>query len=182
MNTKALLSSVVIATGLFFTTSLSAQTKVDFPSPSPLGSLKQRVGLTDIEITYSRPSAKGRPIFGGLVPYGQIWRTGANAATKISFSTPVTLNNTAIPAGEYSIFTIPDKEKWTIIVNNDLGLWGSYNYNSKRDELRFDIPVQSIQGDMYEQFTMQFDQRNELADLQLLWDRVKISIPVKFIN
>src|SRR5258708_35512032 len=97
MNTKILLFSLAIGTGLLLSTRAPAQPKVDFPSPSPLSTVKQRVWLTDIEIVYSRPSAKGRMIFGGLVPYGQVWRTGAKASTTISFSTPVKLNGTVIP-------------------------------------------------------------------------------------
>ena len=98
MNSKILLSTLGLASGLVFTCGLLAQTpKVDFPAASPACTLKQHVGLTDIEIVYSRPGVKARPIFGGLVPYGQVWRTGANASTKISFSTAVKLNGTEVP-------------------------------------------------------------------------------------
>ena len=156
MNTKALLFSAVIGSGLLFANIVSAQPKVDFPSPSPLGTLKQRVGLTDIEINYSRPSAKGRPIFGGLVPYGEVWRTGANGRTTISFSTPVKLNGTDIPAGKYSLFTIPGESEWTIVINKD-ATSSPFAYNASNDavlalrspvtDLSFDIETFSIIGE-----------------------------------
>ena len=120
-------------------------------------------------------------MFGNLVPYGKVWRTGANEATEITTTKNILINGVLLKAGTYSIFSIPEKEKWTIIINSDLGLWGAYNYNEKMDVLRFDVPVQRIK-EPYEAFTMQFNQRNELADLILLWDRTKVTIPIKFIN
>ena len=107
---------------------MSAQTPtVDFPAASPACTLKQRVGLTDIEIVYSRPGVKGRTIFGGIVPYGQVWRTGANQATKITFSTPVKLEGTEIPAGTYALFTIPGENEWTIIINKNAAPMGRFS-------------------------------------------------------
>jgi hypothetical protein len=87
-----------------------------------------------------------------------------------------------LKAGTYSLFTIPDKEKWTIIVNGEVGLWGSYNYNQKLDVMRFEVPVQRMEGTAYEPLTLQFDQKNNMADLLIMWDRIKVAIPIKFIN
>ena len=150
--------------------------------PSPLAITAMRYKDAYVKITYSRPHKRGREIFGKLVPYGQVWRMGANEATEITVTKNVQINGSLLKAGTYSIFSIPNKDKWTIIINTEPGLWGSYNYNSKLDEMRFDVPVQTVAGEIYEQFTIQFDQRNELADLLIMWDRVKISIPFKFIN
>ncbi len=149
---------------------------------SPLAIVAAKYKDAYIKITYSQPSKRGREIFGSLVPFGQVWRTGANEATEITVTKNIQVNGTLLKAGTYSIFTIPDKEKWTIIVNMEVGLWGAYNYNSKLDEMRFDVPVQPLTGEVYEQFTIQIDQRNELADLIMAWDKTKISIPIKFIN
>jgi Protein of unknown function (DUF2911) len=149
---------------------------------SPLAIASMRYKDAYVKITYSRPQKLGREIFGKLVPYGQVWRTGANEATEITVTKNVQLNGSLLKAGTYSIFSIPNKEKWTIIINTEVGLWGSYNYNSKLDEMRFDVPVQQTTSVSTEQLTIQFDQRNELADLIISWDRVKISIPFKFIN
>ena len=134
-----------------------------------------------IKITYSQPQKRGREIFGKLVPYDQVWRTGANEATEMTTTKNIQINGTLLKAGTYSLFTIPQKDSWTIIINSEVGLWGAYNYNSKLDVMRFNIPP-SATDTVYESFTMQFDHRNEVADLLLYWDRTKISIPVKFIN
>jgi len=177
MNSKILLSSLVLASGLVFTCGLLAQTpKVDFPAASPACTLKQHVGLTDIEIVYSRPGVKGRPIFDGLVPYGQVWRTGANNATKITFSTPVKLNGAEIPAGTYALLTIPGETEWTIIINKDTAA-SIFNYNQTNDLVRVKAtPVKLSQ--MIETFTIEFtDIRDESATLNLLWE--KTLVPVK---
>lgn len=159
----------------------SAQQSEDIRT-SPLAIAAIQYKDAYFKITYSRPSKGGREIFGKLVPYSQVWRTGANEATEITLTKDMQINGTLLRAGTYSLFTIPEKEKWTIIINKDVGLWGSYNYNPKRDEMRFDVPVTPIQGEVYEQFTIQANQRNEIADLLLLWDRLKVTIPIRFIN
>lgn len=180
MKTRTLLSSLVILSGIFFTSGTSAQTppKVDFPSPSPLGTVKQRVGLTDIEIDYSRPSAKGRPIFGGLVPYGEVWRTGANARTHISFSTPVKLNGKDIPAGDYSLFTIPGESEWTVIINKDTKS-SPFDYAASNDVARFTAPVVSL-AEHIETFTIVVNAiRDDSARIDLLWEQTAVPIHLK---
>jgi hypothetical protein len=161
----------------------SAQTaeapKVTFPAASPASTLKQRVGLTDIEVIYSRPSVKGRQIFGGLEAYGKIWRTGANSATKISFSTPVKLNGTPIAAGTYELFTIPGETEWTIIIHKDSSQWGAYKYDEKNDVARFKAtPVKLTEP--VETFTIDFnDLRNESATLALTWEKTRVPITLQ---
>lgn len=149
---------------------------------SPLAIVSMKYKDAYLKITYSQPQKRGREIFGQLVPFGQVWRTGANEATEITLTKNIQINGFLLKAGTYSIFTIPEKEKWTIIINTEVGLWGAYNYNSKLDQIRFTLPVQILSGELYESFTIQLDQRNEVADLNLFWDRTKISIPIKFIN
>jgi hypothetical protein len=151
------------------------------PRPSPLAAISMRYKDAYVKIVYSQPLKGGREIFGKLVPYDQVWRTGANEATELTATRNIQINGTLLKAGTYSLFSIPQKDKWTIIINSELGLWGAYNYNSKLDVMRFDVPV-STTDTVYEPFTMQFDQRNEVADLLLYWDKTKISIPIKFIN
>jgi hypothetical protein len=148
--------------------------------PSPLAIAAIRFKDAYIKVTYSQPEKRGREIFGKLVPFNDVWRTGANEATEITTTKNIQINGTLLKAGTYSIFTIPQKDKWTIIFNSEVGLWGAYNYNSKLDVMRFDVPV--MQSDVvYESFTMEFNHRNEVADLLLYWDKTKVSIPVKFI-
>lgn len=176
MNTKTLLSSVVIVPALLVAAGASAQSpRLEFPSPSPLSTLKQRVGLTDISIVYSRPSARGRPIFGGLLPYGKVWRTGANAPTILSFSTPVKLNDTPVAAGEYALFTIPGETEWTIILNKDTK--GSpLDYHESNDVVRFTAPAVKI-AENIETFSIMVNAvRDDSARIDLIWEHTAVPI------
>lgn len=179
---KSTPASVLLALGLALAAAapLSAQTapaKLEFPAPSPAATLKQRVGLTDIEVKYSRPSMRGRTIFGALEPYGKVWRTGANSATTISFSTAVKLNGTAIPAGKYELFTIPDPQEWTVIIHKDASEWGAYTYDQKNDVARLKVPIVALPTPI-ETFAIGFaDLRDESATLYLTWEKTRV--PVK---
>ncbi len=164
---------------LFIPLLSSAQEAIK-PRPSPLAIASARYKDTYIKITYSQPHKRERLIFGGIVPYGQVWRTGANEATEITITRDILINNTPLKAGTYSLFTIPEKDSWTIIVNSDLGLWGSYNYNSKMDVLRFIVPSQLLQGAVYEPFTISVDQKNDKAEIILTWNSVQVRIPAQF--
>ncbi|HEY8134222.1 MAG TPA: DUF2911 domain-containing protein, partial [Thermoanaerobaculia bacterium] len=110
--------------------------QLTLPRVSQKQSVTQTVGLTDVTITYSRPGVKGRPIWGALVPYDKVWRTGANEATTIVFSDDVTINGQALPKGTYSLHTIPGKDEWTIVFNNTSNQWGSFSYDPAKDALR----------------------------------------------
>jgi len=176
MNTRALLFSAVVAAGLLTSTVADAQSgQIQFPQPSPLGTVKQRVGLTDIEISYSRPSAKGRPVVGGLLPYGEIWRTGANGRTTISFSTPVKLNDKEIPAGKYSIFTIPNEKSWTIMLNKNTS-GNALAYDASNEVARIESPAIEI-GQNIETFTIMINNiRDDSARIDLLWEHTAVPI------
>lgn len=150
------------------------------PRPSPLAIVSSRYKDSYIKITYSQPHKRGRAIFGSLVPYGQVWRTGANESTEMTISRDVKINGLDLKAGTYSLFTIPEKDHWTIIINADLGLWGAYNYNPAMDVLRFDVPVIAVHDFVYEAFSILVDPRNSRADLILAWDKTKVIIPVQF--
>lgn len=150
--------------------------------PSPLSVIRMRFKDTYVKITYSQPHKRGRKIFGELVPYRQVWRTGANEATELTTTRDIMINNQLLKAGTYTLFTIPDVNSWTIVINADVGLWGAYNYNENLDVMRFDVPVEKVTGVIYEPFTMQFNQRNDVADLLIMWDDVSVSVPFKFVN
>ncbi len=149
--------------------------------PSPLAIAGMRYKDAYVKVTYSQPLKRGRVIFGKLVPYGEVWRTGANEATEITTTKDILINDHLLKAGTYSIFTIPQTDKWTIIINSEVGLWGSYNYNEKLDIMRFDVPVQQNNVN-YEAFTLIFEEKNEMADLLMMWDNIKLLIPFKFTN
>jgi len=178
MNPRMLRSLVVAMSGLALVSGLQAQTpRIDFPAASPACTLKQRVGLTDIEIVYSRPGVKNRTIFGGIVPYGQVWRTGANASTKITFSTPVKLNGNDIPAGTYALFTIPGETEWTIIINKNAAQFGAFQYNQKDDLVRFKVKPVTLAETTIETFTIEFNHiRDESAVLDLVWEKTVVPI------
>ena len=178
MNPKIVRSVVAAMTGLALVTALQAQTpNINFPAASPACTLKQRVGLTDIEIVYSRPSVKGRIIFGGIVPYGQVWRTGANQATKITLGTPVKLEGNEIPAGTYGLFTIPGEDEWTVIISTNANQWGAFQYNAKDDFARFKVTPATLPGTTIETFTIEFNRiRDESAVLNLVWDKTVVPI------
>ena len=151
------------------------------PRLSPTAIVSVRYKDTYLKLTYSQPHKRGREVFGKLVPYNEVWRTGANEATEFTLTKEAYVGGNLIPAGTYSLFTIPNPEKWTIIINKENGLWGSYNYNPKLDLIRFEVPV-AENSIPYEAFTISLDQRNSVADLLLLWDKTKISIPIQFIE
>ena len=177
MNSRTLFITLIIAGAGVSASQLVAQTPaINLPAASPACTLKQRVGLTDIEIAYSRPGVKNRTIFGGIVPYGQVWRTGANQATKITFSTPVKLEDTDIPAGSYALFTIPGTNEWTIIINKDASQWGAFRYNEKDDIARFKVTALTL-AETIETFTIEFNRvRDESAVLNLIWENTVVPI------
>ena len=180
MNSKLLRFVAAIVGGLIFAASAPAQTpKVEFPAPSPACTIKQRVGLTDIEIAYSRPSMKDRVIFGNVVPFGTVWRTGANNATKITFSTPVKLNDTEVAAGAYALYTIPGENEWTIILNKGVGKSGT-QYDEKEDVVRFKATPVSLRDTSIETFTIEFNHlRDESAVINLVWEKTVVPIKVE---
>jgi len=178
MNSKARYASALVVFGSVFATTLLAQSpKVDFPQASPTATLKQHVGLTDIEINYSRPSVKGRKIFGNIVPFGEVWRTGANASTKISFSTPVKLNGNDIPAGKYALFTIPGETEWTIILSKNTNGFGAFGYKPDEDLVRFKVTPVTLADTHIETFVIEFNHiRDESAVLELVWEKTVVPI------
>lgn len=144
------------------------------PQPSPKGSVTQTVGITEVTINYSRPSVKGRTIFGDLVPFGQIWRTGANSATTITFDGPVSIEGTQVPAGEYAILTKPDAGAWVIMLNSNLKVSGSNGYDPKMDVAT--IKAQPVDGEHVETLTFTIDNvMNDGADITLHWAKTKVT-------
>tara|TARA_B100001094_G_C18166910_1_gene792673 strand:+ start:155 stop:661 length:507 start_codon:yes stop_codon:yes gene_type:complete len=141
---------------------------------SPKESTKGKIDQLDVTIVYGSPSVKGRVIWGELVPFDKIWRAGANEATTFEFSKDVEIENKKLPAGKYSFFIIPNKEKSTLIFNNDANQWGAYKYNIDKDQLRVDVKP-SISSDQIEKLVYKIDQSNIL----LKWSNWGISFDVK---
>lgn len=134
-----------------------------------------------VKCTYGQPLKKGREIFGNLVPYGKLWRTGANEATEVTFTTNIQIGETQLQAGTYTLFSIPNKDKWTIILNSELGQWGDFAYDASKNILSYDAVVSS-NTDIYEGFTIQFEDINNGFNMLLLWDNIKVTIPIQKIG
>jgi hypothetical protein len=173
---KAPLSLLAVASALAAAPAVAQQ--LDLPRPSPLAKVTQTVGLTDITVDYSSPAVKGRTIFGGLLPFDELWRTGANSATKITFSKDVTIDGKPVVAGSYALFTIPGKAAWTVILNKNFNQGGTREYKKELDVLRFQAKPQSIP--LRERLTFVVaDFTDNSANIDLEWDKTRISIPVK---
>jgi hypothetical protein len=151
--------------------------QLKLPRVSQKSTVSQTIGLTDVTITYSRPGVKGRTIWGDLVPYDQVWRTGANEATTIVFSRDVTINGKPLPAGTYSLHTLPGKSSWGIIFNKKAEQWGSYSYDAAQDALRVD--VKPATGPNVEWMTFSFpDVKNDSAQVELAWEKVRVAFTI----
>ena len=173
---KSISLAVVVATVLPLYS--SAQSALKVPAPSPSATVKQVVGLTDVEIVYARPAMRGREVFGGLVPFGEIWRTGANAATTVSFSGPVAFGGTMIPAGTYALFSVPGKKAWEVILSSNTKQWGSYEHDAKDEVARVKVmPVKTAA--VVESLTLSLDEVDaDAATLNIAWEAVRVPITV----
>ena len=169
-------SFVLIALSLYFLFDNPVLAQLKMPQVSSSQTVIQEFGLGLITVKYSRPNVKGRKVFSDLAPFGEVWRTGANTVTTISFSDDITLEGRAVKAGEYALLTIPGKDTWTIILNKDTKQWGAYTYKEADDVLRFPAKASSVK-DKTETFTIMFsDVTPNSARLDLLWDNTKVSI------
>lgn len=152
--------------------------QLNLPSASPDAEFKQQVGFAEIEVKYSRPSARGRVVFGQLTPFGELWRTGAHDATTIRFSEMVKLNGNDVPAGTYTLFTIPGESEWIIVINKATEMHGTSDYKPEQDLIRFPARAEKSSR-YYETFTIEVgDFSKDGAALMLIWENtlVKVSI------
>jgi hypothetical protein len=145
------------------------------PRPSPNASVSQFIGITEVTVHYSRPGVKGRAIWGKLVPYGEVWRTGANENTTIRFSTPVRIDGKELPAGLYGLQTIPGADDWTIILSRDADQWGAFTYKPDHDALRFHAkPATTAAAQEWMSFDFA-DPSDTSATLELRWERLVVA-------
>ena len=173
MKTKKLMGLLAMAVFSFTGFNTKAQ-QLKVPASSPVSTLKQSVALSEVSIEYSRPSVKGRVVFGDLVPFGKVWRTGANASTKITFGEDVKLEGNPVPAGTYALYTIPDKDEWTIILNKNLTLWGSDGYKQEEDYLRFKVKSSALSSKV-ESLTFNItDLAPTSANIVLEWENTRV--------
>lgn len=163
--------------GALLVAATSTFAQVETPRPSPKSSLMQNVGITEITINYSRPGVKGRAIWGALVPYDKVWRTGANEATTIQFSSDVWINGNKLSKGLYSLHTIPGAAEWTIIFNSVAEQWGSYSYDAAKDTLR--VTAKPEAGDFREWLTFEIpEMTTDTAKITLRWEKIVVPFTV----
>jgi Protein of unknown function (DUF2911) len=156
---------------------VQSQSVLDLPYASQAAQVKQRVGVTDITITYHRPVVNGRKIWGGLVPMGKVWRAGANENTTIEFSTPVSIEGKPLPAGTYGLHMIPNADTWTVIFSKMAVAWGSYTYNQSEDALRVDVKPHPIE--MEEALEYEFeDLKPDSVAVIMKWEKVAVPFRV----
>ncbi|MCH7412287.1 DUF2911 domain-containing protein [Belliella sp. R4-6] len=176
MNLKqSLLLIILVLSGSLV---LEAQ-QIEMPQASPASSISQKIGLSDVKIEYSRPSTKGRKIFGELVPYGEVWRTGANAATIISFSTDVKIEGKNVPEGSYALYSIPNKNEWTIILSKNTKLWGAVGYSAADDLVRFKVKSGKSKS-KYETMEIGFiDMTDTGASVSIKWENASVKFRIE---
>ncbi|MBE7173570.1 MAG: DUF2911 domain-containing protein [Williamsia sp.] len=171
---KVLLSAVLLSV-----INMTAPAQLRTPSPSPTQTIRQDFGLSRIELSYSRPGAKNRKVMGDLVPYGKVWRTGANGATLLQFGDDVIIGGTTVPAGKYGLVSIPDKTSWTLILTRLLNVTQPAAYNKDSDVVRVNVRSLLVK-DRAETFTMQFVNIGPSScELQLMWENTVVSLPIK---
>lgn len=174
---KTVLCSVAFLVCLLLSATFT-QAQINMPQPSPQATLSQQLGLGKVSIDYSRPSMRGRKIFGELLPYGELWRTGANAPTKFTFTEEVTIEGKKVPAGEYSLFTIPGQNEWTVILNKNPKA-GTGNYKEAEDAARFTVKPQQTAKPV-ETFTINLGNlTNNSAVVELMWENTLIPFKVE---
>ena len=152
---------------------------IELPQPSPGATISERVGISKVSIEYHRPAVKGREIWGGLVPFGEVWRLGANDATTLELSHAARVAGKDLPAGKYALFAIPTKEKWTVVVNSQSNQWGAYFRDSKKDVLSFDVVPSAGAHQEWLEFRLLPESRDTLR-VELAWDKLRIGFPVVF--
>lgn len=165
------------------TLTIGLQAQIEAPQPSPSQKTVQKVGLTDVTLEYSRPSMRGRAVYGNLVPFDKIWRTGANANTIISFSDDVEIGKTLVKAGTYSIFTKPGASNWDVYFYTDTNNWGApEKWDDSKVAAKVNVPTQPMNMEV-ETFTISFDDlKNDSATLGILWGKTYVGVPINFVT
>jgi hypothetical protein len=175
MNFKSILFFLLLTGSI----STAFAQQIQMPQASPSAKIAQQVGLSNVTADYSRPSTKGRKIFGELVPFGQVWRAGANGATLLTFSTAVVISGKNVPAGQYALYAIPNKSEWTMILSKNTELWGAIGYNESDDLLRFNVTPNKLSRN-YETMEITFaDMTDTGANLSIKWETTRVDFRIE---
>ena len=172
---RALVAFVPVS--LAFAPAAPGQVPLVLPDASPKGSVSQKVGLAEFKVTYHRPAVNKRKVWGELVPYGDVWRAGANENTTLSASTPFSFGGKAVPAGTYGLHMLPAEADWTVILSSQAKAWGSFSYDPKEDVVR--VSVKPEPADFVERLAFSFDEpTNDTTALALRWEKLRVAIPI----
>ena len=159
--------------------SLLGFSQFNVPIASPKQKVEQQFSMTKISVEYGRPGVKGRKVFGELVPFGKVWRAGANSATKVTFEQNVEFGGKEVKAGSYALFVIPMEKEWKVMLNKDANQWGAYSYDEKLNVAEFTVPVQKM-ADKQEWFEIAVNPVDiHSAEMLIKWDMTKVAIPIK---
>ena len=159
--------------------SLMGFSQFNVPIASPKQKVEQQFSMTKISVEYGRPGVKGRKVFGELVPFGKVWRAGANSATKVTFEQNVEVGGKEVKAGSYALFVIPMEKEWKVMLNKDANQWGAYTYDEKLNVAEFTVPVQKM-ADKQEWFEIAVNPVDiHSAEMLIKWDMTKVAIPIK---
>jgi hypothetical protein len=169
----------VLSFALLILVCATAGAEIKLPQPSPAATTSQAIGISEVKVIYHRPAVKGRAIWGGLVPYGEVWRLGANEATILELSHDATIDGKPVPAGRYSMFAIPAKDEWTMILNRTADQWGAYSYKQEQDLLRFKVVPKS--GPHVEWMTFSVTPASSSAlDVEMAWEKLRVPFRIEF--
>jgi hypothetical protein len=164
---------------VFLSCSLLGFSQYNIPVASPKQKVEQQFSMTKITVDYGRPGIKGRKVFGELVPFGKVWRAGANSATKVTFEQNVDFGGKEVKAGSYALFVIPMEKEWKVMLNKDANQWGAYSYDEKLNVIEFTVPVQKL-ADKQEWFEISVNPVDiHSAEMLIKWDTTKVAIPIK---
>lgn len=182
-RTASLLASTALVLTMFVGQQAAAQDAVPAPDPRPSPLALSQVTLDDgayVKIHYSSPRMRGREIFGGLVPYGHVWRFGANEATELTVTQSITIGGQEVEAGTYAVFAIPGENEWTIILNRNLGQWGAFSYAEDADYARITVPAEEVDAS-HEAFSINLEENEGAsgANMVVAWETTRLSIPIE---
>ena len=163
----------------FLAFSVAAYSQFTLPAASPRQKVEQQFSMSKITVDYGRPGVKGRKIFGDLVPFGKVWRAGANSSTKITFEQSVNFGGKTVSAGTYGLFVIPTEKEWKVILNKDSQQWGAYTFDEKLNVVDVTVPIQKL-AEKQEWFVIELNPVDENAvNLVMKWDFTKVELPLK---
>ena len=169
----------ILLAGLFLSASILSEAQLKTPAPSPVQNLRQDFGLGTIELSYSRPGVRGRKVYGDLLPYGQVWRTGANSATTISFTDEVIVGGKKVPAGKYGLLTIPGAKQWIVILTKQTNVTSPADYNAEQDVVRVNVSTTKSKTST-ETFTLSIqDIKPTSCNLVMSWEKRSLYLPIQ---